>query len=272
MTTSAWPTLSPDDGPPNVRWETVKTEEEEYLDKLQSKLSRVMSEGYKRSQKSDDHCATGADPDDNVASDGPPDNDEGLHLLYLASGAASQLPPGTPSDDGRFVQGDLAESPMGRSRTVRFRSRVRITSGIHGLSTSSSSTASSSISVPLRGSGTYDTSKFLSVPPAPTASLSEMLPTVATNAWLNEIAAAGRKRRRTSSRASDERSPLIIARPRSYTEPDADDVFDRLQRAGRKTEAQVMFGKWPWRLFNWHWWWWKLEPLVCCFDDDSDMG
>lgn len=38
MTTSAWPTLSPDDhGPPNVRWETVKTEEEEYLDKLRER-------------------------------------------------------------------------------------------------------------------------------------------------------------------------------------------------------------------------------------------
>lgn len=52
-------------------------------------------------------------------------------------------------------------------------------------------------------------------------------------------------------------------------------VFLRRQRmaqASRKTEDDVVFGRWPWRLFNSQWWWWKLEPVICCcyYVDDSD--
>jgi len=35
------------------------------------------------------------------------------------------------------------------------------------------------------------------------------------------------------------------------------------------------FGPWPTRLLNHHWWWWQLEPLTtcrCCHDYDGDEG
>ncbi|KAF8525137.1 hypothetical protein BU17DRAFT_84062 [Hysterangium stoloniferum] len=282
----------------DIRWATVKTEEEEYLDKLQSKLARVMSGGFKSSKPDNDRLGVGHDErhDELVAMPLPPDDDEGLHLLYdqpqttydidaTVQTAGPSRPPvsaatitlvethETPEDDTEDGRGDAPESPA-RRRTVRFRSRVRITSGIHSLSRSSSAggSAASSISVPLRG--TENEPAFLH--PGSTASRHSLPPSDTTGAWLGGTSAARREKRRANPAAprspADERTPLLVpgastcsAQPRpaaAGTENPEEEELDRVRMAARKTEEQVVFGKWPARLFNRHWWWWKIEPLL----------
>ncbi|KDQ54966.1 hypothetical protein JAAARDRAFT_196336 [Jaapia argillacea MUCL 33604] len=47
---------------------------------------------------------------------------------------------------------------------------------------------------------------------------------------------------------------------------------DDNDRAVSVTEHEVVFGKWPWRLFNHKWWWWQLESTIFCgCNDDSDI-
>lgn len=226
-----------------------------------------------------------------IRNDHPP-RPTATPLQPVPSGSSSQpvpfafeVDPPPEDEEGPFVQGDVGDTPISQRRTVRFRSRVRITSGIHSMSASSSlcGSSASSISVPLRGSGAYE-SKNMPGDAGATASLSEMLPSQAMNGWLNELAAASRERRRNipsshgSPMADDrsERTPLRSATRRMYTEPeeeDPDEEVERIRGGARKSEEQVMFGKWPWRLLKWQWWWWKLEPIVCCcdqFDDESD--
>ncbi|KAI0358816.1 hypothetical protein OH77DRAFT_1420298 [Trametes cingulata] len=186
---------------------------------------------------------------------------------------------------------------------VRFRSRVRITSGLHrhrhsttgGTPTpcsSASDSPSSSISAPLR----YQADE--------------------NGAWgplgkrLSAYAAAGGWQRRTQvsqqqrvqvsqptetrpggrirhggkgGRSYNERTPLLRpGRQRPYTEEEEDEDADRrddqlsaeersMRAAALRREEEAVFGKWPWRIFNRHWWWWHVEPvLCCCCSDDSD--
>ncbi|KIJ45245.1 hypothetical protein M422DRAFT_30101 [Sphaerobolus stellatus SS14] len=166
-------------------------------------------------------------------------------------------------DDEATVQGDIEDTPTSaRRRTVRFRSRVRIGSGIHSFSASSSTceSAASSISVPLRGSGPTESNRMSDTNFEP---LSAMLDSESTNQWLNGLSAARRGRPRQSSQSSrsslsDERTPLNSSRRRLYTQPDEaiedidEEEQDRLRVASRKTAEEVMFGKWPWRVFNLH--------------------
>ncbi|KAF8530938.1 hypothetical protein JB92DRAFT_2854384 [Gautieria morchelliformis] len=271
--------------PQDIRWETVKTEEEEYLDKLQSKLTRVM-DGFQKSP--DEPTGSPIDPDEHPALrfTTPHDNDEGLHLMYdyphpTADGTPSTQP--FPSSHLSKVDGmpDVDASPS-RQRTIRFRSRVRIASGVHSVSSSRGS-RSSSISVPLQGPHGPNVS-------ANTSPLSEMLPSEAANAWSRSLSSSRKassdrpeiRRKSASPRSSrvDERTPFASGSRRSYTEQTEDEVqedsdaeLERLQAAARKSEEQVMFGKWPWRILNRHWWWWKAEPIICCCSelDDSDL-
>ena len=107
----------------------------------------------------------------------------------------------------------------------------------------------------------------------------------------------------TVAAAVDERTPLRNNRTRrrapyltGIADGDEEELAreQRLARASRKTEEEVVFGKWPWRLLNTHvsnilvslilgslicpsllqsqWWWWKLEPMICCcyYADESD--
>jgi len=265
--------------------------------RLESKLSRVMEGGFnKSSQRANTKTSlTGSetlvDPDeDQVAMPIPQGTDEeGLHLLYdythlgPLDSEAETTDESRPSqtalqqegssqdiivevespdeEESPTVQGDITDSPTGRRRTVRFRSRVRIGSGIHSLSASSSTcdSGASSISVPLRGSGHHEANRMSDTNSEP---LSAMLPSQATSDWLNELSAARRGKRsdsRTSAQSSlsDERTPLNSSRRRMYTEPQPagegdEEELDRLSGAARKTEEEVMFGKWPWRLLSLH--------------------
>jgi hypothetical protein len=167
-----------------------------------------------------------------------------------------------------------AESPT-RSRIVRFRSRVRITSGIHqrneSASTSTSASESSSMSAPLR-SPTEEhvrpqpNSSFLNGNHA--ASLSALLSADAASAWLRgkgnqssqSKGSGGLRGRRTTMlpSAATEHSPLITASDirRDYlaTHPNGDDEVDEemRKRAAMKSQEDVVFGTWPGRLLNRH--------------------
>ena len=223
------------------------------------------------------------------------DGDEGD-----AERSASQPPPSS------------AARPMPR---VRFRSRVRITSGVHrhrhsmsapGGSTpgsSNSDSPSSSISAPLR----YQADENAAWGPI--------------GKRLSQYAAAGGWQRRTQmaqgaadvngaqtggargvrggsgARGYNERTPLLRppAGRHAYSESEDEDAgsMGESERAARaaalRREEEVVFGKWPWRIFNRHvsmsprftdcaseckvlqWWWWHVEPvLCCCCADDSD--
>jgi len=37
-----------------------------------------------------------------------------------------------------------------------------------------------------------------------------------------------------------------------------------------KREEDIIFGEWPWRVFNRRWWWYQLQPVLCCSDDFDD--
>lgn len=210
-------------------------------------------------------------PDVQVTQPFTQDHDEGLHLMYdyprsVTDNTSSTQPFPSSSQPLKIdvtPEGDI--SPP-RQRTIRFRSRVRITSGVHSVSSSHGS-PSSSISVPLHGPHGPDVSMS-------TASPSGRLPSAAAaNAWLSNLSSSHkassvrRERRRNSASPHsphvDERTPLASASQsgsrRSYTEQsedevedDADPELDRLRAAARKSEEQVMFGKWPWRVFNRH--------------------
>lgn len=225
---------------------------------IESKLTRVMDDFQKPSMDTKDRLDPDEPPDIRVTI--PRDDDEGLHLMYdypraVVNDEPSPQPfPSTSQSLKIDATPDLILSPS-RQRTVRFRSRVRITSGVHSVSTSSScGSRSSSISVPLRG--THE----------PTASTS----TAPINGWLTNLSSprnASRDQRGKSIGPSsayvDERTPFASANHpgsrRSYTEQSEDDIedededeIDRLRAAARKSEEEVMFGKWPWRLLNRH--------------------
>lgn len=236
------------------------------------------------------------DSDDHII---PPVDDEGLHLLYdrepdkdivTAEDRAEHSEvvvleqeerstkdadePGAEDGESGYQQipADTSQTQttrtLTRPRIVRFHSRVRIGSGIRNISTSSSAceSASSSISVPLRESGPSESRPALTG--RPTASLTEMLTTDATTAWLNGLSAvrraerpqagkttakAGAPRRQNSNSPTSTERTALLARVYSYSEPienEFDNQLDRIQTAARKTEEEVMFGKWPWRLFN----------------------
>ncbi|KAF9004163.1 hypothetical protein BDZ89DRAFT_1145749 [Hymenopellis radicata] len=164
-------------------------------------------------------------------------------------------------------------------RSVRFRSRVRITSGVHrhihrsrsDLSTAResdlSSSPSSSISAPLR---TRDDE--VSSPWGPLGQRVRIM--------------SSRRPRRPSTyqQQVNERTPLVYnhSAPKTPFYGDDDDDFDDNFYASPHTEdadarlnreIDVAFGPWPGRLLNRHWWWWHMEPILCCICielDESD--
>ncbi|OSD05675.1 hypothetical protein PYCCODRAFT_1443075 [Trametes coccinea BRFM310] len=212
------------------------------------------------------------------------------------------------TDDPETSEGDRASSqpptrPAGPR--VRFRSRVRITSGVHrhrhstttnGTPTpcsSASDSPSSSISAPLRYQSDEHGSwgplgKRLSAYAAGGGWPPRRAPVPQTQRPLADQQQAGlgvgggRGRGGKGARAYDERTPLIRpGRRRMYVEydeeeaPAREDQLSPEERAIRasalRREEEAVFGKWPWRIFNRHWWWWHVEPvLCCCCADDSD--
>ncbi|KAJ7789476.1 hypothetical protein B0H14DRAFT_2944517 [Mycena olivaceomarginata] len=154
-------------------------------------------------------------------------------------------------------------SPLRRSR-VRFRSRVRITSGLHHShrrvsttsSSSLSSSPSSSISAPLRAPLTEDNC---------TPGWGTLGQRVGLFAISNRAAAEAR----SSDPMPNERSALL-APPGYERNPESDDDGSIYSECDDDAEAllsrqiDLVFGKWPGRLLNHHWWWWQLQPIMCC--------
>ncbi|KAJ7167349.1 hypothetical protein C8R43DRAFT_1121780 [Mycena crocata] len=150
------------------------------------------------------------------------------------------------------------EDPCGtlRRSRIRFRSRVRITSGLHhhrerdhqrhrSATSSLSSSRSSSISAPLRSPLTEDTC-------APEWG------TLGTRVGL--LAAS---HRRAAAAAAQARNTKYRKRRRDPA------VYYSSDDNGR---VDLVFGTWPWRLLNRKWWWWHLEPLVHCGCLDESDG
>ncbi|KAL1686628.1 hypothetical protein GGG16DRAFT_96663 [Schizophyllum commune] len=192
--------------------------------------------------------------------------------------------PSSASDSSPFSPSD---SPP-KKRSVRFRSRVRITSGVRGHfvlpdtppaafrarspSSSSSISDSSSISAPLRW---RDGEKSLRDRPG-WGTLGQRV---------SLLAGGSGRRQRVDDGNGDvgggsggpgrpptvhEGTPLMQSSiPRQYVYADEEEDEERLRR-----EIDLVFGKWPGRLLNSNWWWWQLEPFVCCHcicSDESDI-
>jgi len=362
---SEWPeTRTGDRGAP--KW-NIKTEDEEYLERLEDKLARLQREGPKpkhatRRTSSDISSLSGEEDDDERANDHPDheqaltkEDDPGLHLLHdverqtqpheslalqepstdrapspenalhLRLGEESRQTSESSSRSGLQSndspnRADSSNSAPGsvppseeivKSRPfpfrVRFRSRVRIASGLrHHKSRSSlgSSSPSSSISAPLRYSsyeGEPDTTYAQLISDVASGiSGGRQLSSQQSNTAYNPYGTGKKFRRYGSAPAAavvDERTPLFAAAPDAAnngyyghkrrpslsqipnSDAEDDDQSQRdahlrrnLQQAPRKSEEEVMFGKWPWRLLNGHWWLWKLDPICgCCYtDDESD--
>ncbi|KAI8983244.1 hypothetical protein BD414DRAFT_490354 [Trametes punicea] len=226
--------------------------------------------------------------------------DESDHAFEQRGSIATDGDGDPETSGGDRESSQLPARPTGPR--VRFRSRVRITSGVHrhrhstttnGTPTpcsSASDSPSSSISAPLR----YQSDEHGTWGP-----LGKRLSAYAAGGWPRRASVpqtpraqveqrtgglvGGQVRGAKGVRLYDERTPLIRPdRRRIYTEPDRgeeaqtrDDHLTPEERALRtaalRREEEAVFGKWPWRIFNRHWWWWHVEPvLCCCCSDDSD--
>lgn len=169
---------------------------------------------------------------------------------------------------------------------VHFRSRVRITSGLHSnnrfknrdgasrdsttgietANTSASGSPSSSISAPLRYQG--DENNVLGP----------------LGKRINYLAQTRNKRNGRVRKAVDvgssasERTPFLRA---SEYGPVPDYTRRRRERgrigcesededsaSGLKCEEDIIFGQWPWRIFNSHWLAYQCEPILCCCSDN----
>jgi len=204
---------------------------------------------------------------------------------------------------------DDDQTPMVGARNsiprVHFRSRVRITSGLHSsarsknhdgigrsstiddgigtANTSASGSPSSSISAPLR----YQADENNVLGP-----LGKRISSLA----LTRNKKNGQLRRATIGSPVSERTPFLRA---SEYGPVPDYTHQRRERgrvgsesededpaSGLKREEDIMFGRWPWRVFNRHvspivqllgrgsdhlfaqWWAYQCEPIFCCCSED----
>ncbi|KAF7795219.1 hypothetical protein EIP86_006369 [Pleurotus ostreatoroseus] len=209
---------------------------------------------------------------------------------------------GTATEDGTVEEGDEGQGrrPMPR---VRFRSRVRIASGLRRgrhhtdpTSTPSSSTSgspSSSISAPLRWQADEN---------AAWGPIGRRLSSFAqANGWPRRAPSVMRAKYgqaqgqvvavNASKGKVGEREPLLgSVQHVAYVDSGLDgawlvdegrvgmvrrdsDETDDEERALLAAAEEAEFGRWPWRIFNRHWWWRSTEPILCCFcPDESDEG
>jgi len=219
----------------------------------------------------------------------------------ITNGNSSDLPDliiSSSTDSYDDQEPDSPHTIPERQNRVRFRSRVRIASGLnrhrHSLEgvdyfspdyspeSSISGSPSSSISVPLRTPIDEQVGK----------------PGWGTLGQRVSMFAKGqmeRSRRReqrerlglgtSSFRKREERGTLVIpyyaqiteetplllssARNGSCSDLTREDEASQLAR-----EIDMVFGPWPGRLANHHWWWWQVESIICCrcvsdFDDEG---
>ncbi|KAF7306415.1 hypothetical protein MIND_00432700 [Mycena indigotica] len=189
-----------------------------------------------------------------------PDEPDGLHS-HAASCSCSSA-----ASDAE----DAPNSAVPRPTRVRFRSRVRITSGLHAhhkrplfnsgggsvSSLASSLSASSSVSAPLRSPPTEATS-------------TPGWGTLGTRVGLFAHAkmAPGRRKRQQGER----RALLADGGPARYDgEEEVEHYYD--DEALLSRQIDIVFGSLPWRLLNGKWWWWHLQPIICCgcLDEEDD--
>jgi len=184
--------------------------------------------------------------------------------LHLADPSA----PLTTPHDPVHPPSDPLNNQVRPSR-VRFRSRVRITSGFShhrrksDVGSSRSGSPSSSISAPLRSHSDGNTN-----------SLGTLGQRVGLLALQRKIMGSPKAQQRQKGQVApvehiDERTPLRNSINHSsyvdgegiqngiFFDEDSDD--ERLSR-----DVDEVFGKFPGRLLNHHWWYWQLEPIICC--------
>jgi len=211
---------------------------------------------------------------------------------------------GTSTDEDYFNRNDSQDQSLTASPTppklvlpepevhtnprVRFRSRVRIASGIKRHrkkrrdsnesyaapptgSSSRTSSFSSSIYAPLRSSTEHDAES----PTQRVSRFSWQSRFLAMTPGMDNKDGKGPAPQSPIPPQNPEHSPLL-AGPKhpSYTQEDEyDDVFDeeddREEEDRLAREIDEVFGKWPGRLLNIHWWHWQVEPILCCICGDE---
>lgn len=196
---------------------------------------------------------------------------------------------------------DHATERQGR---VRFRERVRITSGLKGPahthrgsrsdpaaeyidialplprrsspSPSPSSSRSSSISVPLRNEIDYADAK------PGWGTLGQRVNIMAQHHAERKMLRDQRYRellaknyqlglRFPRAEYGSERTPLMkpdaflkLYMSRDDTAHDRRNLTATEREQYRERKIDQAFGPWPHRLWNHHWWWWHIEPVICC--------
>ncbi|KDR85214.1 hypothetical protein GALMADRAFT_260918 [Galerina marginata CBS 339.88] len=181
----------------------------------------------------------------------------------------------------------LSDDPPHNTARVRFRSRVRITSGLHrqrnksaseqdyltfSSSSSISGSPSSSISAPLRSRADDDIGK------PGWGTLGQRVSILArANGHKKKIrqqrpqAVLGKDVRDEVASNMSERTPLMTSTPHRHDD-ELDDVLMSEEESELSREIELVFGPWPSRLLNHHWWWWKMEPVARCRCLDESDG
>ncbi|KAF9471304.1 hypothetical protein BDN70DRAFT_888283 [Pholiota conissans] len=193
----------------------------------------------------------------------------------------------------------LSEDAPERPGRVRFRSRVRITSGLNrhrhkssysehqesphvsfSRSSSLSGSPSSSISAPLRNQAEDEVGKpgwgtlgqrvsILTQGNSHRRKQREQREQAQAQALLAKSVQLGISL--PSGRhqyGADERTPLITSSsPYLYVRHNgevtsSEESAEEAERFAR--DVDIVFGPWPARLWNHHWWWWHMEPILCC--------
>ncbi|KAJ7480071.1 hypothetical protein B0H11DRAFT_2026403 [Mycena galericulata] len=221
-------------------------------------------------------------------ADGDSGDDMSIHAdgpESLSNSALTQADTdATAIDDVEHPDEPDADPYASRRSRVRFRSRVRIASGLHHhrhsrrLSATSSLTSSrsSSVSAPLRSPTTEETC---------TPGWGTLGTRVALLAYSSRQAAAAKQNQRQKVRGrrgvadiadgpSEATALLGAGAPPAYDDDD-DAYFSSSDDEGGEVvlsrQIDAVFGKWPGRLLNRHWWWWQLQPVICCgCFDESD--
>ncbi|KAF8213768.1 hypothetical protein K438DRAFT_2009890 [Mycena galopus ATCC 62051] len=218
-------------------------------------------------ERSTEFLVYNADPVDQGELDSSSSDEMSIHVespvdQSLSSSALTAVSTQPETDDATVT--DDFSAPLRRSR-VHFRSRVRITSGLHHAASSLSSSPSSSISAPLRAPLTEADC---------TPGWGTLGQRVGLFAVSNRQAAEARMAKHRARRRANEHSALLgDPRPPGYdgynrdsdAESGSDDECSDIDgEALLSRQIDLVFGRWPGRLLNHHWWWWQLQPLICC--------
>jgi len=266
-------------------------------------MTDTYSKEYKKN--SDPCCPITNLQDDSIDDDDLPDDlpriDTSEMTLHngISHGNSSDLPDlifSSSTDSYYDHDPDSPHSTPERPNKVRFRSRVRIASGLnrhrHSLEgvdylnpgyspkSSISGSRSSSLSVPLR----TPTDEQVGKPGWGT--LGQRVSLFARGQM--ERSRRREQRERLGLGASSFRKGVERGRREALVIPYYAQITEEtplllscsdLRRLRREDEARqlareidIVFGPWPDRLANHHWWWWQVESIICCrcvsdFDD-----